>query len=87
MANIVLHKRVYEKVPNYSSSDYELPSYFKGKTSEISINVDKIVAIEDNCVYTDFHKFDDLIETKEEIVNILNKYLQTYVLELKDNLY
>lgn len=82
MPNIVLHRKVYEKVSNYSPSDYELPSYFKGKTKEISINVDKIIAIEDNCVYTDFHKIDDLIETKEEIINILNKYLQTYVLEL-----
>lgn len=84
MSNIVLHKKVYEKVPNYSSSDYELPSYFKGETREISINVDKIIAIEDNCVYTDFHKFDDLIETKEEIVNILNKYLPTSILEIKE---
>ena len=84
MPNIVLHKKVYEKVPNYSSSDYELPSYFKGETREISINVDKIIAIEDNCVYTDFHKFDDLIETKEEIVNILNKYLPTSILEIKE---
>ena len=84
MTYIVLHKKVYEKVPNYSSSDYELPSYFKGKTREISINVDKIIAIEDNCVYTDFHKFDDLIETKEEIVNILNKYLPTSILEIKE---
>lgn len=75
MLNIVLHKRVYEKVPNYSPSDYESPSYFKGKIKEISIDASKIIAIEDNCVYTDFHKFDDLIETKEEIVNILNKYL------------
>lgn len=84
MPNIVLHKKVYEKVPNYSSTDYELPSYFKGKTKEISINVDKIIAIEDNCVYTDFHKFNDLIETKEEIVNILNKYLPTSILEIKE---
>lgn len=84
MPNIVLHRKVYEKVSNYSSSDYELPSYFKGETREISINVDKIIAIEDNCVYTDFHKFDDLIETKEEIVNILNKYLPTSILEIKE---
>lgn len=84
MSNIVLHKKVYEKVYNYSPSGYELPSYFKGKTREISINADKIIAIEDNCVYTDFHKFDDLIETKEEIVNILNKYLPTSILEIKE---
>lgn len=86
MPNIVLHRKVYEKVSNYSSSDYELPSYFKGKTKEISIDASKIIAIEDNCVYTDFHKIDDLEETKEEIVNILNKYLQTYIEELKNDL-
>ena len=84
MTYIVFHRKVYETVSNYSPSDYELPSYFKGETSEISINVDKIIAIEDNCVYTDFHKFDDLIETKEEIVNILNKYLPTSILEIKE---
>ena len=84
MTYIVLHRKVYKKVSNYSSSDYELPLYFKGETSEISINVDKIIAIENNCIYTDFHKFDDLIETKEEIVNILNKYLPTSILEIKE---
>ena len=86
MPNIVLHRKVYEEVPNYSPSKYELSSYFEGKIKEISIDASKIIAIEDNCVYTDFHKFDDLIETKEEIVNILNKYLQTYIEELKNDL-
>ena len=84
MTNIVLHRKVYEKVPNYSPSDYFLPSYSKSKTIEISIDASKIIAIEDNCVYTDFHKFDDLKETKEEIVNILNKYLPTSILEIKE---
>jgi len=86
MSNIVLHKKVYET--EYTKVSQKLPLskrlVFKGKTSEISINVDKIIAIEDNCVYTDFHKFDDLIETKEEIVNILNKYLPTSILEIKE---
>jgi len=83
---IVFHKKVYET--EYTKVSQKLPLskrlVFKGKTSEISINVDKIIAIEDNCVYTDFHKFDDLIETKEEIVNILNKYLPTSILEIKE---
>lgn len=86
MTYIVLHKKVYET--EYTKVFQKLPLskrlVFKGKTSEISINVDKIIAIEDNCVYTDFHKFDDLIETKEEIVNILNKYLPTSILEIKE---
>ena len=86
MTYIVFHKKVYET--EYTKVSQKLPLskrlVFKGKTSEISINVDKIIAIEDNCVYTDFHKFDDLIETKEEIVNILNKYLPTSILEIKE---
>ena len=85
MPNIVLHRTIYEKAPNYSPSDCELPSYIvKSKTREISINVDKIIAFEDYCVYTDFYKIDDLVETKEEIVNILNKYLPTSILEIKE---
>jgi hypothetical protein len=83
---IVFHKKVYET--EYTKVSQKLPLskrlVFKGKTSEISINVDKIIAIEDNCIYTDFHKFDDLIETKEEIVNTLNKYLPTSILEIKE---
>ena len=86
MTYIVLHKKVYET--EYTKVSQKIPLskrlVFKGKTSEISINADKIIAIEDNCVYTDFHKFDDLIETKEEIVNILNKYLPTSILEIKE---
>ena len=86
MTYIVLHKKVYET--EYTKVSQKLPLskrlVFNGETSEISINVDKIIAIEDNCVYTDFHKFDDLIETKEEIVNILNKYLPTSILEIKE---
>ena len=86
MTYIVFHKKVYET--EYTKVSQKLPLskrlVFKGKTSEISINVDKIIAIEDNCIYTDFHKFDDLIETKEEIVNTLNKYLPTSILEIKE---
>lgn len=86
MTYIVLHKKVYET--EYTIVSQKLPLskrlVFNGETSEISINVDKIIAIEDNCIYTDFHKFDDLIETKEEILNILNKYLPTSILEIKE---
>lgn len=86
MTYIVFHKKVYET--EYTKVSQKLPLskrlVFNGETSEISINADKIIAIEDNCVYTDFHKFDDLIETKEEIVNILNKYLPTSILEIKE---
>lgn len=86
MTYIVFHKKVYKT--EYTKVSQKLPLskrlVFNGETSEISINVDKIIAIEDNCIYTDFHKFDDLIETKEEIVNILNKYLPTSILEIKE---
>lgn len=85
MTYIVFHKKVYEA--EYTKVSQRLPLskqlVFNGKTSEISINVDKIIAIEDNCIYTDFHKFDDLIETKEEIINMLNNYLPTSILEIR----
>ena len=85
MTYIVFHKKVYET--EYTKVSQKLPLskrlVFNGETSEISINVDKIIAIEDNCIYTDFHKFDDLIETKEEIINILNNYLPTSILEIR----